>query len=241
MSDAQRMSRRQMREQGRLNVRPADGVDISETTELHLHRPTRKELREARKTGTFPRIQEEISSNTGSEQEEANQPERMSVFDRFRSGTPEEDTSSAIATSIAEDQSKGETKSETDMPMRDRLLSMTRRTPADPEPSVSSADVARTSVMPEGAELEGEDLASLTPPSVSNKPSASLTEENDGDDMAYYDDDPTSPRRTILNYVLLLLIAVLVGLLIGFGINSLFFNAAPAVPAVDTLTSKLLL
>ncbi|MDP9805658.1 hypothetical protein J2S70_000240 [Trueperella bonasi] len=47
MSETPRLSRRELRELGKLEALPADEVTLTETAELRLRRPSRKELREA--------------------------------------------------------------------------------------------------------------------------------------------------------------------------------------------------
>lgn len=49
MSETPRLSRRELRELGKLQARPADAQSLTETSELKLRRPSRKELREAQK------------------------------------------------------------------------------------------------------------------------------------------------------------------------------------------------
>lgn len=58
MSETPRLSRRELRELGKLQARPADSESTTDTTELHLRRPSRKEMRELEKaqTGTFAAI-----------------------------------------------------------------------------------------------------------------------------------------------------------------------------------------
>ncbi|MFP7697257.1 hypothetical protein [Trueperella sp. LYQ143] len=46
MSDTPRLSRRELREMGKLQARPSDSSSLTETSEIRLRRPSRKELRE---------------------------------------------------------------------------------------------------------------------------------------------------------------------------------------------------
>lgn len=133
--------------------------------------------------------------------------------------------------------------------MRERLLSMTRRQPtADEQTALNTGDIARTSVMPEGADLEAEELAQLTDPEKEAPQAPTSSEQTDDPDargsMAYYEEDDLdkeiSPRRTILNYILLLLIATLVGILVGLGLQSLLFSSF-SDQSVTTYTTELLL
>lgn len=235
MSDAPRMSRRQLREQGKLSVRPADGVDISETTELRLRRPSRKELREARKaeTGMIPAVTEPVAEDEGVVQsQKSSQPERLSVFERFEEenalepaldvaeDNPEaatgenpvpneaveqdseqepdspgsqlseeddahseesheeatQDSSSHEKSDVAEsasvdsdgedegDENDEDEDDESPVAMRERLLSMTRRQSLEEPKQENTGDVSRTSVMPEGSDLEAEELGQLVAP-----------------------------------------------------------------------------
>ncbi|QRV01549.1 hypothetical protein JTE88_05410 [Arcanobacterium phocisimile] len=328
MSDEKRLSRRQLKKMGKLGVRPADGIDISETTELHLRRPSRKELREARKaeTGTLAAVSAEISEHETAEsalatsadeqRTESVKPERTSVFSRFKVTKPEESQVSAedvveeqtgveenvqestsgdtVADNVEETsgtiekhdaligyaqeqgssvetqeerehtndeqavepdecEESGAANSEADdtmdTPMRDRLLSLTRRQSVDDETNVEqSSEIARTSVMPEGSDIEAEELGQLTSPDHTpessqeiHEPAVSATSRGS---MSYYEedelDDEISTKRTILNYVLLLLIASLVGVLVGLGITSVFFSADPITTFTDQTTELLL-
>ncbi len=261
MSDTPRMSRRQMREQGKLAVRPADGIDVSETTELRLRRPSRKELREARKgeTGMLPAVSDAEEKNS--------QPERLSVFDRFEVAKQDEaeSTTKVVRDETVEPEEKPEVSLEEVAPedlesdtddsiddsyettMRERLLSMTRRKHTEENQEVANGDISRTSVMPEGADLDDDELSQLVAPEKVDdesleKNSSDLVSDSD-EAMSYYedDDDSVSPRRTILNYILLILIATLVGILVGLVINSVFFSASPAFEQEATLLQQFLL
>lgn len=108
MSETPRLTRRQLREMGKLQTRPNDAPSLSETQELRLRRPSRKEMREAerrereqlekldmaaKEEENLPSVQETSAGQTGSEPS-LRTPSRVSVFDRFsedgRGGSEEE-------------------------------------------------------------------------------------------------------------------------------------------------------
>lgn len=80
MSETPRLSRRELRELGKLQSRPADAESITETTELRLSRPSRKELRELERSQAAEReavaerhrrVEEERAAREAREAEEA--------------------------------------------------------------------------------------------------------------------------------------------------------------------------
>lgn len=75
MSDTPRLTRKQLRELGKLEVKSPDAPSLTDTQELRLRRPSRKELREAEKLRAAARAVAEAPEKL----------ERKSVFSRFQS------------------------------------------------------------------------------------------------------------------------------------------------------------
>ncbi|MCI7550893.1 MAG: hypothetical protein PUK40_01690 [Actinomycetaceae bacterium] len=103
MDDAPRLSRKELREQGRLAARDTDAPSlVTETSELHLRRPSRREMREAlraQQAAEEKAAQAQAGESAASDAGEAgtgdpnaqagaqgkvtSAPERRSVFERF--------------------------------------------------------------------------------------------------------------------------------------------------------------
>ena len=324
MSETPRLSRRELRELGKLQARPADSESTTDITELHLHRPSRKEMRELEKaqTGTFEAIKVDaenaapvneapeetvsvpvhsdaptgVSGNSASaakespaivaspvtessedaesdvveqsetdavKAEEEEKPKRTSVFKRFKS-RHEDETAEDSEVQHSDNEEQGvadtpgsssndtQTPSSTDTPvataatedsesddgdpsdrMRSRLLEMTKRhgvadAADDAEESDVPAAVTRTSVIDPEAKEAGYELAPTAP-------TAAMSTVNEPAVENYEDDEAPSGRRTLLNYLLLLIIATLIGLLIGQWINATFLaDGASASNAAAT-------
>lgn len=82
MSDTPRLTRKQLRELGKLEVKSPDAPSLTDTQELRLRRPSRKELREAEKLRATARAAAEAPEKL----------ERKSVFSRFQSEDGEVET-----------------------------------------------------------------------------------------------------------------------------------------------------
>lgn len=82
MSDTPRLTRKQLRELGKLEVKSPDAPSLTDTQELRLRRPSRKELREADKLRATARAAAEAPEKL----------ERKSVFSRFQSEDGEVET-----------------------------------------------------------------------------------------------------------------------------------------------------
>ncbi len=110
MSETPRLSRKALREQGKLTVRPVDAPALTETQELRLRRPTRKEMREAERAEREQNLElERVSGLASTESQDSPVaeapifPQRTSVFDRFV-----DDTDTAENTSISESEEVAE-------------------------------------------------------------------------------------------------------------------------------------
>lgn len=107
MSETPRLTRKQLREMGKLAARPEDAPALTDTQELRLRRPSRKELREAERS---ERERNELLAAKGAAEGFAWQrgehpqsagknesvPTRKSVFDRFESEIPAADSHDAF-------------------------------------------------------------------------------------------------------------------------------------------------
>lgn len=82
MSDTPRLTRKQLRELGKLEVKSPDAPSLTDTQELRLRRPSRKELREA----------EKLRATAQAAAEAPEKLERKSVFSRFQSEDGEVET-----------------------------------------------------------------------------------------------------------------------------------------------------
>ncbi|QOQ38619.1 hypothetical protein [Trueperella pecoris] len=230
-----RLSRRQLREQGKLEAVPADGPSVLDTTELRLRRPSRKELREleSRQLPAVSASSSEADDYIGQPTQamdaipapaavppvaadEPIQHERKSVFDRFE----DHDAKSALADQNA-DQAVDPDGAE--------------RVPAQ-DPVEEETD-------------NGDD--SMEEESLRDRFLAMTRREDKGSSVALVEGTPAAgedeveeteyeaPRRTWLNVILLILIAGLVGYLGGSWINVTFLS--DAVPgAHETITEFLL-
>lgn len=153
MSETPRLSRRELRELGKLQARPADAESLTETTEVHLRRPSRKEMREARKaeSGIIQKIDDETIAQFEAEKaraqapaeeqvvpedpaltdgaEEQSTPARTSVFDRFDDA---DDADADVAegadgSAASEAADVAEAPEPEAVPLHERLRAMTRR------------------------------------------------------------------------------------------------------------------
>lgn len=97
MSEAPRLTRKQLREMGKLEAKPSDAPALTDTQELRLRRPSRKEMREAERA---ERERNELLALQGAAEEAARErgeelpvlesdsvPTRKSVFERFKADT----------------------------------------------------------------------------------------------------------------------------------------------------------
>lgn len=130
MSETPRLSRRELRELGKLQARPADSESTTDTTELHLRRPSRKEMRELEKaqTGTFEAIKvdaDDVTPVNEAPEETVAVPLQNDVLSAM-SGVDEESEPSApkqvpavVATPVDEDTQTGEPAEEAEVEASD--------------------------------------------------------------------------------------------------------------------------
>ena len=258
--DTPRLSRRQMREQGLLDA-PAATPPVYDTTELRLRRPSRKELRELAERAAQEQTRDE-STDVGeptqameavqvpAEPTEPAEPvhhERKSVFDRFEADEPDSgankpaDGSEAPATGgvtpvearhvgagakpagepapVAESTPADGTDDDEDYEdsLRDRFLAMTKR-----------------------ENEAGAQEAKQDDPKVAAPVAAKAETEPANEETAEFDQDTEveAPRRTWLNFLILILIAALVGYLGGSWINVTFLSE-PLTGVVNDLAPLL--
>ncbi|MFY9263581.1 MAG: hypothetical protein GX483_08115 [Actinomycetaceae bacterium] len=111
----------------------------------------------------------------------------------------------------------------------------------EPEADGEPVSVQRTSVMPDVTPEDDNLTALLAPTATTAAVPEAETDVVDNTHLAV-EEDPSSGRRTFLNYALLLMIATLVGLLIGIWINNTFLDSGPrAVVDIASTTTELLL
>lgn len=305
MSETPRLSRRELRELGKLQARPADAESLTETTEVHLRRPSRKEMREARKaeSGIIQKIDDETIAQFEAEKaraqapaeeqvvpedpaltdgaEEQSTPARTSVFDRFNDDADAADADvaeGADGSAASEAADVAEVPEPEAVPLHERLRAMTRRdrgahksddvvestdtveSPDTVEPTGDveepasetgepagetheKSTVTRTSVI-DASDVEDYELESdVAEPAADETQVVAPTAATAVGVDEYYaeEEEEVTPRRTVLNYILLILIAVLVGLLVGMWINNAFLSAAPLASDVAGATEALLL
>ena len=103
MSETPRLTRKQLREMGKLTARPEDAPALTDTQELRLRRPSRKELREAERAerernellaakGAAESLAQQRGEHLQSADENESVPTRKSVFDRFEPEIPAADS-----------------------------------------------------------------------------------------------------------------------------------------------------
>ncbi|VEI14054.1 hypothetical protein [Trueperella bialowiezensis] len=262
MSDSRRLSRRELREMGKLKPLP-EGELGSTTAELKLRRPSRKELRElaeqerqqALDAAALEQAGEEVSEDVGEEDggtqtvqmdsvdeapkaeqqpdpEPAEQPEttqRKSVFDRFEDDdkTESAEEKQADGDGVVGEKDATETSDDSEAEnaqgsLQDRLLARTRR-----DDTVGAA--AQSAVVAEPAE-------SVTPEQA---PDSAVATYETGGDLEEMETEVEAPRRTWLNILIAVLLGALVGYLVGSWINHRYLSA----PEISVVTDvfKLLL
>lgn len=260
-----RLSRRQMREQGLLDE-PTDTPPVYDTTELRLRRPSRKELRELAQREAAEQAPESAEAADSVDPEDVGEPtqameavkapepvqhERKSVFDRFEADEPAEDkpeeepaaevTKPAEPVPAAEPEPAGEAEQaepevdlddEPEDSLRDRFLAMTSRGEETGEAAGEAADEPAHATAPVPAPV-----AEKTPapkPADETKPAADVVADDPAPDT-----EVEAPRRTWLNFIILVLIAAIVGYLGGSWINMTFLSEP--MPGVVNDFSALLL
>ncbi|MGV9189300.1 hypothetical protein ACTOVN_06515 [Arcanobacterium canis] len=266
MSDEPRLTRRMLKEQGKLTTRPANAVPLTETAELRLGRMSRKEIRmrereEARTaaleaqraieqaraakeaqeapehdtaehkmnvsgphavvedeklaeevlaepaTEESPAVVDEGIQQAVSEETPAESPERKSVFDRFEKKQEEDD-------SVDDDEPS----------LHQRLTAMTSRDSvtigADEEPGILKSQA-------QSDEIDQDVHAT--------EKVAAVRGESGYVDFDDEEDDEPSTFRSVLGWILIIIIGVLVGYLIGTWVNQTFFSAGVYEPATTAL------
>lgn len=266
MSDEPRLTRRMLKEQGKLTTRPADAVPLTETAELRLGRMSRKEIRmrereeartaaleaqraveqarEAKKVEEAPEpsttehemnvsdtvaqvedenLADEASAGPVTEESSAvvndaasqiaadntpsESPERKSVFDRFEKKQEEDDDIDDDAPSL-----------------RQRLTAMTSRD------SVSIGAEEEPGVFKTASHSDTIDQDVHATEKV-----AAVRADSDYVDFEDEEDDEPSTFRSILGWILIIVIGVLVGYLVGTWVNQTFFSAGTYEPAASAL------
>lgn len=241
-----RLSRRQMREQGLLDA-PTDTPPVYDTTELRLRRPSRKELRELAQHEAGEQVPKNVETGESANSEDVGEPtqameavkapepvqhERKSVFDRFEAAEPEEEPAAEVAKPAAPvqaaaeaEQAEPEVDLDDDEPedsLRDRFLAMTSRG----EEAGDAAEPAHAT-------------APVPAPVAEKTPAPKPAAEVDVADDPAPDTEVEAPRRTWLNFIILVLIAAIVGYLGGSWINMTFLSEP--MPGVVNDFSALLL
>ncbi|QOR46936.1 hypothetical protein INS90_06500 [Trueperella pecoris] len=258
-----RLSRRQLREQGKLEAAPADGPSVLDTTELRLRRPSRKELRELaarEESRQMPAVS--ASSSEGDDYigqptqamhaisvpadvppvaaDEPIQHERKSVFDRFE----DHEAESALADQNA-DQAVDSDEAER-VPAQD---------PIEEEPDNGDDSMEEKSLRDRFLAMTRREDKGSSVPLVEGTPASSVEDVREPRDVPATTPDVMAtpaagedeveeteyeaPRRTWLNVILLILIAGLVGYLGGSWINVTFLSES--LPgAHETITEFLL-
>lgn len=200
MSETPRLSRRELRELGKLQARPADAESISETAELQLRRPTRKELRERE----LARRAKEAEQAEGKEVEPSvdDQSHDEPVFDDS-SALGETSSMGAVTTGDA----STETSPAADKPAGELADEQVHPDPEQTDVSASSAAVAETQVVPTQpgsafvSSSTGADVAEKPADSAGKEPADDVdpdkidTDEVETDDVAAEADADDQPQR----------------------------------------------
>ncbi len=260
--DTPRLSRRQMREQGLLDA-PAATPPVYDTTELRLRRPSRKELRELAERAAQEQTRDE-STDVGeptqameavqvpAEPTEPVEPvhhERKSVFDRFEADEPEvgahkpADAAEAPAPGGVTPAEAG--RGGTDAKPADEPAPVVEPAPADGadddedyEDSLRDRFLAMTKRETEaGAEETKQDEPKVAAPVATKAQAEPANQEETAESTP--DTEVEAPRRTWLNFIILILIAALVGYLGGSWINVTFLSE-PLTGVVNDLAPLLL-
>lgn len=283
MSDTPRLTRRQLRELGKLEARPAD--DTSMTAEIRLRRPTRKELREQEEmqrkereraaaqaaglddaaaeleTQEYDALQDADQAGRevnrgGAASARASVPERTSVFSRFDTDGDEPDQLPLrTGTSAAEAASVGPATGELAAAQSTAQDHAVEATPQDLAAQPAAAQMAETEDFDEGADdqtlrdrflemtkqREPETGTGTLAP-VSAAPAAEANTASESAEAAESEESEDVPveveasKNTWLTWILLLLVAAIVGYLGGSWINMTFFSA-PAQVDVGVVTN----
>lgn len=256
-SENPRLSRKELRELGKLSARPVNAPSLTDTQELRLRRPSRKELREAEQKEKLQNLelarkaeQEEEKSESISESvtelnnsENTQLPQRTSVFDRFTQVTDESDISLARVTADSEADADDDAPS-----LRDQLFARMQKDAVSAADNQVVSDGAKEKAPAKEETSEKETTSAvessytkdvLVAEQSDSEPEKQIIEDQVQDQEVEVETEEV-PKRTWFIFLISVIIVAIAGYLFGSWIYSTFFAAGSAVTPEQLINTLLI-